>query len=138
MPNVHEAPRIYPTFRCTDPDRMIAWLTNTVGFETHVAYRDDGGVTHAELAYGSAMIMLGRHRDDAHEALTGGAEARRTDALYIAVDDPDALHAALVAAGSEIVTPPYETDYGSREFAARDPEGGLWSFGTYWPKAGAS
>lgn len=26
-------------------------------------------------------------------------------------------------------------DYGSRDFACRDPEGNLWSFGTYWPKA---
>ncbi|MBR1205399.1 MULTISPECIES: hypothetical protein [unclassified Bradyrhizobium] len=28
-----------------------------------------------------------------------------------------------------------DTDYGSRDFACRDPEGNLWSFGTYWPKA---
>jgi uncharacterized glyoxalase superfamily protein PhnB len=26
-----------------------------------------------------------------------------------------------------------DTDYGSRDFAARDPEGHLWSFGTYAP-----
>jgi uncharacterized glyoxalase superfamily protein PhnB len=26
-----------------------------------------------------------------------------------------------------------DQDYGSREFAARDPEGNLWSFGTYRP-----
>jgi len=24
-----------------------------------------------------------------------------------------------------------DTDYGSREFSVRDPEGNLWSFGTY-------
>jgi len=24
-----------------------------------------------------------------------------------------------------------DTDYGSRDYAARDPEGNLWSFGTY-------
>jgi uncharacterized glyoxalase superfamily protein PhnB len=28
----------------------------------------------------------------------------------------------------------HNTDYGSRDFACRDPEGNLWSFGTYWPK----
>ena len=28
-----------------------------------------------------------------------------------------------------------DQDYGSREYAARDPEGNLWSFGTYRPDA---
>jgi uncharacterized glyoxalase superfamily protein PhnB len=26
-----------------------------------------------------------------------------------------------------------DMDYGSREYSARDPEGNLWSFGTYDP-----
>ena len=26
---------------------------------------------------------------------------------------------------------PFDTDYGSRDFTVRDPEGNLWSFGTY-------
>ena len=33
----------------------------------------------------------------------------------------------------EIVMEPHDTDYGSREYGARDPEGNLWSFGTYLP-----
>jgi uncharacterized protein (TIGR02271 family) len=28
-----------------------------------------------------------------------------------------------------------DRDYGSREFICRDPEGNIWAFGTYWPKA---
>ena len=35
------------------------------------------------------------------------------------------------AAGAEIIAGPHDTDYGSRDFAARDPEGNRWSFGTY-------
>jgi hypothetical protein len=31
----------------------------------------------------------------------------------------------------EIISAPHDTDYGSRDFAARDPEGNRWSFGTY-------
>ena len=38
-------------------------------------------------------------------------------------------------AGAEIVGPPYDTDYGSREFTARDLDGNVWSFGTYQPWA---
>ena len=35
--------------------------------------------------------------------------------------------------GREIALELTETDYGSRDFTVRDPEGTLWSFGTYRP-----
>lgn len=35
--------------------------------------------------------------------------------------------------GAEITTELHDTDYGSRDYAARDPEGNLWNFGTYRP-----
>ncbi len=40
-------------------------------------------------------------------------------------------------AGAEfpILEEPTDRDYGSREFICADPEGNVWSFGTYWPKA---
>ena len=31
-----------------------------------------------------------------------------------------------------------DQDYGSREYTARDPEGNLWSFGTYRPGSGSA
>jgi uncharacterized glyoxalase superfamily protein PhnB len=46
-------------------------------------------------------------------------------------DDIDALHDRAVAAGAEIVYPLTDQDYGSRDFAARDPFGNVWAFGTY-------
>jgi uncharacterized glyoxalase superfamily protein PhnB len=33
------------------------------------------------------------------------------------------------------VREPNDTDYGSREYGARDPEGLVWHFGTYQPFA---
>jgi len=129
------APRLFPTLRCRDADAMIRWLTSVLGFTEHEVYRDGGAVQHAELAFGSSILMLGQYRDDAYAKLVGDPQGRRTDALYLAVDDPDALHATVKASGVPIETPPYDTPYGSREFACRDPEGNLWSFGTYWPKA---
>jgi uncharacterized glyoxalase superfamily protein PhnB len=45
----------------------------------------------------------------------------------------DALHERAKAAGAEVVMEPMDTDYGSRDFAIRDPEGNLWNFGTYRP-----
>ena len=50
---------------------------------------------------------------------------------YVVTDDPDGLFARATAAGAEILVGLHETDYGSRDFAVRDPEGNRWSFGTY-------
>ena len=71
--------------------------------------------------------MLGSQRegDDAWPLRPG------TFGAYVVVDDPDALHDRAVAAGAEIVQAPHDTDYGSREFQAKDPEGNRWSFGSY-------
>ena len=30
---------------------------------------------------------------------------------------------------------PFDTDYGSRDYSAKDPEGNIWYFGTYQPFA---
>ena len=71
--------------------------------------------------------MLGSQRegDDAWPLRPG------TFGAYVVVDDPDALHDRAVAAEAEIVQAPHDTDYGSREFQAKDPEGNRWSFGSY-------
>ena len=55
--------------------------------------------------------------------------------VYVVVDDPDAHCERARAAGAAITTEVYDTDYGSREYAARDLEGNVWSFGTYRPAA---
>lgn len=130
-----EAPRLYPTLRCRDAEAMMRWLKDIIGFTEYVVYRsDDGVVQHAELAYGSSILMLGQARDDEYGKLVGDIGGRRTDSLYVAVTDPDSLHAKARAAGAKIEMQLHDTDYGSRDFACRDPEGNLWSFGTYWPK----
>ena len=46
-------------------------------------------------------------------------------------DDVDAVYQRAKAAGAEIIAEPHDTDYGSHDFAAADPEGNRWSFGTY-------
>jgi uncharacterized glyoxalase superfamily protein PhnB len=41
------------------------------------------------------------------------------------------------AAGADIFFEPEDQDYGGRVYSARDPEGYVWSFGSYDPWAGA-
>jgi uncharacterized glyoxalase superfamily protein PhnB len=138
MPKSNESPRIYPTFRYRDATKMIDWLTEIFGFTVHASHKDDKGVVqHAELAFGSSMIMLGTIADDGYGAMVGSTVAPGAKSTYVAVDDPDALFAKAVAAGVGIEEAPTDRSYGSREFVVRDPEGNVWAFGTYWPKAGA-
>ena len=69
---------------------------------------------------------------------TGEGDARfnqgaRRYSLYVVVEDPDAHHARAKEAGATIERELNDTDYGSREYSVRDPEGNRWSFGTYRP-----
>jgi uncharacterized glyoxalase superfamily protein PhnB len=58
-----------------------------------------------------------------------------TGSVYIVVPDADAHYARAKATGAEIVFDIKDEDYGGRGYAARDPEGYLWNFGTYDPWA---
>ena len=136
MPSANEAPRIYPTFRYRDAAKMIDWLTEIVGFDVRASYKDEKGVVqHAELAYGASMIMLGTIADDAYGAMVGSAVTPGAKSTYVVVDDPDVLFAKAKKAGVTIEEEPTDRSYGSREFVCRDPEGNVWAFGTYRPKA---
>jgi uncharacterized glyoxalase superfamily protein PhnB len=54
--------------------------------------------------------------------------------VYCAVDDVDSLYERARAAAADVAVEITNTDYGSRDFTLRDPEGNLWAFGTYRPQ----
>lgn len=134
-PAATEPPRIYPTFRFRDAEAMIGWLEKAFGFTTRAKYMDGDKVAHAELALGSAMIMCGSDRDDAFARMVGRPGDQGGRSLYIAVDDADAAFRRASEAGAKILEGLTDRDYGSRDFICSDPEGNVWCFGTYWPKA---
>ena len=127
-------PTVWPTLRARDARGLIRFLVDALGFEEVVTYGDqpDGSgdvVVHAQLAWPlGGEVMLGSVRDDPDNPwkLPPG-----TAGCYVVTDDPDALCDRATAAGAELVMKLHDTDYGSRDFAVRDPEGNLWSFGTY-------
>ena len=123
-------PQVWPTLRARDARALIRFLVDTLGFEETVVYGDGDTVHHAQLSWpAGGGIMMGSARPDAGQdpfALQPGSFG-----AYVVTDDPDALFARATAAGATVVRELHETDYGSRDFAVRDPEGNLWSFGTY-------
>jgi uncharacterized glyoxalase superfamily protein PhnB len=119
----------YPVLHYRDARGAIAWLGEAFAFTPVNVYDGPGDtVAHAELRAGKGIVMFGSVKDEAGAAHVGRSQA------YVAVEDPDALHARAVAAGAEIVMGLTDTDHGSRDFSARDVEGNLWSFGTYAPQ----
>lgn len=130
-----EPPRIFPTFRYRDAGAMIDWLVGAFGFTVRAKYMDGERVAHAELAFGASLIMIGEAREDAYGEMVGEVGAAGGKSIYVAVDDVDALFARVEAAGARIEQAPTDRDYGSREFICRDPQGNVWCFGGYWPRA---
>jgi uncharacterized glyoxalase superfamily protein PhnB len=119
--------RISPVLVYEDAEAAIAFLTKAFGFVAHSIHRSpDGAVAHAELEYDGSYIGLSDRITGANSVFDLGPCA-----IYVTVDDPDAHHAQAVAAGAEVVYPLTDQDYGSRDYAVRDPEGFVWSFGTY-------
>ncbi|MEY4730211.1 MAG: hypothetical protein RL020_1369 [Pseudomonadota bacterium] len=120
----------------------IEWLCLAFGFEKHLVVPGEGEVIHhAQLRFGNGMIMLssviesefGRMMVQPDEI--NGAE---TQSAYLIVNDADAVYARAKSAGAVMVIDIKDNDYGGRGFSCRDPEGHLWSIGTYDPWQQAS
>lgn len=128
---------ITPILSYRDPRAAMTFLVEAFGFEARtVVEHDDGSIMHAELVFGDSVVMLATASSD------GGAERPGLPAgahmVYVAVQDADAHHTRAVAAGADVFERPTDRDYGSREYGARDAEGGIWYFGTYVPAAESS
>jgi uncharacterized glyoxalase superfamily protein PhnB len=128
-------PQVWPTLRARDARGLIRFLVDAFGFEETVVYADGDMVNHAQLSWPpGGGIMLGSVREDSSIREDSGEVVPvppGSFGCYVVTDDPDAVFARATAAGAEIISGLHETDYGSRDFAARDPEGNRWSFGTY-------
>jgi uncharacterized glyoxalase superfamily protein PhnB len=127
---------IYPVVSYRDLPAAIDWLCRVFSFvPLEVMQSADGSYAHVELRLGDGVFMpssvrIGGDSDNPWN------QPLSTQGLYVALDGLDAHYARAVAEGAEILRTLADTDYGSREYTARDLEGNLWSFGTYRPKIG--
>jgi len=124
------APQVWPTLRARDARALIRFLVDAFGFEETVVHGDGDLVEHAQLSWPEGGgVMLGSVREG--QEPDAGPTPPGAFSAYVVTADPDAVHARAKAAGAEITADLHLTDYGSRDFAARDPEGNRWYFGTY-------
>src|SRR4051812_46108806 len=114
---------IYPVLRYRDARAAIEFLERAFGFKPVAVHEEGGEVVHAELSYGDGMVMVGTVDDSGTRGWS-----------YVVIDDADAHYERAKAAGAQIIREIEDQDYGSRDYSARDPEGNVWSFGTYRPE----
>jgi uncharacterized glyoxalase superfamily protein PhnB len=128
---------VIPTLRYHDAPKAIDWLVEAFGFERHLVVEgEEGRIDHAQLTFGSGMLMCGSHDDHGGYGdlvRTVRLVGAPTGGMYVVVDDVDAHAERAAGAGAEIVQPPEDQDYGGRNYTCRDLEGNVWSFGSYDP-----
>lgn len=123
---------VWPTFRYRDAKAAIAFLHDALGFEIAAEYTnadDPQRVDHAELSWpDGGGVTLGSVRDDQGVMTKTGIAA---GSVYLAATNVEELYHRAIRAGATEVMGLTEQDYGSLDFSVQDPEGVLWSVGTY-------
>lgn len=110
-----------PYLRYPDGDEAVAWLTRVFGFgPARKVAGADGAWEEGEVDAGPVRISICGKHDPAPDRGIGGL-------LILTVDDVDAMHARISAAGVD-VDPPVDEAYGVRQCHVTDPWGHHWYF----------
>lgn len=129
-------PKLYACLSYRDPKAAITFLEQAFGFTPLMVVPDESGqISHAELAIGDEIIMLGSAKAELGWVSPLDLPARNATVCMYLPGDVDAHYARAVAAGARSIRAPYDTHYGAREFSVRDPEEHEWHVGTYRPTA---
>ena len=120
---------LWPGLSYDDPHAARAWLS-ALGFEDGILVDGErpGEIQHSEMLWPDGGRVMVHSRGKADETF---ATPKGSGNVYVVCDDPDAMFARATGAGAEVVRGLVDENYGSRGFTVRDPEGNLWSFGTY-------
>ena len=90
---------------------------------TQPLWFEDGRLWNAEISIGDSSLMLA-------EAPAGDGTAMPA-AVYVYVEDPDAVFARAIGAGAEEVMPVEDQFYGDRAGGVRDLAGNVWWIATH-------
>jgi uncharacterized glyoxalase superfamily protein PhnB len=137
MSSTFHGSTMIPSIRYRDARAAIEWLCTAFGFEKHAVYEDgDGHIKHAQLTFGTGMLMLSDEKDDHFAELftrPDDVRGRQTQTVTVTVTDCKAHYERAKAAGAKIVSDYEEKDYGGAGYGCRDLEGHIWWFGSYNP-----
>lgn len=124
-------PGVWTCLTYDDAEGARKFLVDVFGFTETLTVRSEDGakIVHAEAKWpGGGGIMYGDAAKDNHPDMP---QPSGIQWVYVVTDDPDAVHRRAVEAGATIVAEPNDTDYGSHGVSIADPQGHVWTFGTY-------
>jgi DNA-binding transcriptional MerR regulator/uncharacterized glyoxalase superfamily protein PhnB len=111
-----------------DIPAMHTWLIRVFGLGAgRLDHDKQGRCVHGEVNAGDGVIWLHKVSPDWGLASPKTLGAT-TGTTAVMVEDVDEHHQHARQQGADILYPPTDQPYGYREYSARDPEGGLWSF----------
>jgi catechol 2,3-dioxygenase-like lactoylglutathione lyase family enzyme len=108
---------ITPQLRTTDLDGSIRFYTERVGLE--LEFRHVDFYAGIRSGGGSFHLKLVDTQDPSIAFVNDGGHLH----LYLGVDDIDSFGERLRAAGIELIQPPCNTDWGTRELVFHDDQG---------------
>ncbi|RSM83893.1 glyoxalase [Kibdelosporangium aridum] len=124
-------PGVWACLRYNDADAARVFMTEVLGFTEMLTVRDDNDntrIVHAEVKWpesGGIMYGSGGTHEDYPQPVPG------TQWIYVVTQDVGGVHKRVVEAGGKVVSEPQDTEYGSHNVTVADPEGNIWTFGTY-------
>ena len=122
---------VTPGLQYRDAPAAIDWLVTVLGFRVVERHDEpDGAVAHARLAWHSGQVFVSTRRDNGPWSSAGPASIALNTADAAEVDE---RFARASEAGADLLSPLEDTPFGSHQFNVRDPEGNLWTLGTYLP-----
>jgi PhnB protein len=124
---------IWAALNYANAEAGVRYLVEVYGFEPQLVVPGEGPgeIAHSQLRWpegGVVQAASATREDNVFAARPTGAES-----LYVITADPLAVYRRCVDAAADVVLEPMAPDYDpdGLVFTVRDPEGNLWSFGTY-------
>ncbi|GAB3429847.1 VOC family protein [Flindersiella endophytica] len=124
-------PTLWPSLGYQDAPAALRFLVDAFGFEVEAIHGDpEGRIDQAVLRWDEGgKVTL--HSAEPDTVTFSSLAGRAPVGIYFHTADPDALYDRALAAGATAVQAPSDSPLGARNATVADPEGGLWSFGTY-------
>lgn len=124
--------RITAVLRYRDPAQSAQWLCDAFGFRIDsVKENPPGSIDYICLGYGESVLLVGSTVGDVQGGRRSGGDAQESQSCYLTVTDIKGHYERAVAHGADVTLNAEAPDAGSDFYVCRDPEGHLWSFGTF-------
>ena len=126
-------PWLSPYLIVQDVEKSIEFYKSAFGFELTKAMKDDNDkITHAELKYHDAIIMIGLEGEFDGEEFKSPATTKHKQYsfLYLYVDEVDKFFDKAISLGATVINPPMDKAWGDRMCSMADIDDYRWSFGT--------